>query len=290
MDRIHGGSLTDRLHLQFFTAAYHILTPARWRHPNLCNSYWRFYCNDQEGALLEVTEPEKDSRLRFPLLAGCPCFIPAGVRFSTRCEAPEVGHLYAHFDVAGLPGLLLRELFGGPVYLPESESLRARTAELREVMRTRGEQAAKEDLALQCRWKAALYEAMALTLEALPAAGRERRFARAAALEPVLPALERIEHSLGEPLSNTELAAACCWSEDHFIRRFKECVGESPATYLRNRRIEAAEQRLLFSGDSIEQIAEECGFDNRFYFSRVFTQHTGIAPGAYRKSARADSA
>jgi len=286
-DLHRGDSLADRLHIQLFTAAYHILRPNLWCISNLCSSYWRFYLNYDEGALLLLPEEENDESIyHFPLPPGRACFVPSGVRFSTRCEAPEVGHLFAHFDVTGLPGLLLRELFDQPVYLPESATLRARTDELRDAMQRRNGRATGDDLVLHCRWKAALYDALALTLEALPAADRERRFARAAALEPVLPALEKIERSLGEHLSNTELAATCYWSEDYFIRRFKECVGEPPATYLRTRRIEAAAQRLLFSCDSIETIAEECGFGNRFYFSRVFTQHTGIAPAAYRKSAR----
>lgn len=283
-DTFRGDALTDRIHLRLFTARYTFLTPPYWQSSNVCNSYWRFYANDDPGAALFIQEG--DTYERFPLEAGRVYFVPAGVRFDCRCEAPSVGHLYAHFDITGLPGLLLRELFARPVCLPVSQSLQTRARELRDSLIPREGRATGDDLVLHCRWKAALYDAIALALDALPTAERERQFNRAIALEPVLPALEKIERDLAEHLSNADLAATCFWSEDYFIRRFKECVGEPPAAYVQSRRVEAAAQRLLFSADTIEQIAAECGFGNRFYLSRVFARHTGLAPAAYRKTAR----
>ncbi len=41
-----------------------------------------------------------------------------------------------------------------------------------------------------------------------------------------------------------------------------------------------------FSADSIDAVAAASGFGNRFYFSRVFARHLGVAPGAYRRMAR----
>jgi len=50
-------------------------------------------------------------------------------------------------------------------------------------------------------------------------------------------------------------------------------------------RLQAA-QALLFTADSIETIAAESGFANRFYFSRVFMRHMGVSPAIYRKAVR----
>ena len=39
------------------------------------------------------------------------------------------------------------------------------------------------------------------------------------------------------------------------------------------------------SGSDIYNVAaEKCGFENIYYFSRVFKKYTGTAPGAYSKS------
>jgi transcriptional regulator GlxA family with amidase domain len=141
-----------------------------------------------------------------------------------------------------------------------------------------------ENLVLFCRTKALLYDALALSLSELRLADREKHQIQTRLLEPVLPALERIESHLADALPNKVLADACCLSEDYFIRRFKECVGESPAHYIQRRRVETAANRLLFSADSIEQIAAECGFGNRFHFTRVFNNRLGIAPATFRKA------
>jgi len=75
-------------------------------------------------------------------------------------------------------------------------------------------------------------------------------------------------------------------SEDHFIRRFRECVGQSPAQYIQEQRVARAAQRLVFTTESIDAIAAATGFANRFYFSRVFTRHMGTSPAAYRNAPR----
>jgi transcriptional regulator GlxA family with amidase domain len=134
--------------------------------------------------------------------------------------------------------------------------------------------------------QALLYEAFALALESVPPERMARSVSRTAALEPVLPAILWIEANLSQTLANGPLAALCCLSEDYFIRRFRECVGQSPAQYIQERRVTRAAQQLLFTAHSIERIAEETGFGSRCYFTRVFTRQTGVTPAAYRKASR----
>jgi AraC-like DNA-binding protein len=63
-------------------------------------------------------------------------------------------------------------------------------------------------------------------------------------------------------------------------------VNQTPAQYIVERRVKTAAQHLLFSDNSIERIATESGFGNRFYFTRVFSRHVGTSPVAYRKNSR----
>jgi AraC-like DNA-binding protein len=240
--------------------------------------------NDAEGASLILHDVGGEKR-QFVLDAGGAFLVPAGVHFDCRCTASSVGHFYVHFEVTGLPGMLLRELFNRPLCLPPLARANGSASEIVAELKDSGG-ARTEDLALFCRTKSLLYDSLAASLRDMPNTDRERYSSYADLLAPVLHALEIIENRFAEPITNAVLADACHFSEDYFIRRFKECVGEPPAQYIQHRRIDIAANRLLFSADSIERIAAECGFGNRFHFTRVFTSRMGIAPAAYRKEGR----
>jgi AraC family transcriptional regulator len=222
----------------------------------------------------------------YPLAPGRLHFVPAGVRFSCRCTAARVGHFYIHFDVLGLPAPALDGLFARPVCLPPAPGLEGEADDLGAALSATADPARRDDLTLHCQIKALLYAALALHLGSVPEEERARCLTLAARLEPVRPALDFIEANLGARLTNAELAARCCLSEDHFARRFRECVGVPPGEWVAERRVRAAAQRLLLTGDAIERIAEETGFGNRYYFTRVFARRMGAAPAAYRKSGR----
>jgi AraC-like DNA-binding protein len=102
----------------------------------------------------------------------------------------------------------------------------------------------------------------------------------------VTPAVRHIEEHLADALDTRQLAELCHLSCDHFIRVFRQHVGSTPAQYVIDRRVAVAMQRLLFTPDSIEKIAEMTGFPDRFYFSRVFSKRTGQSPAAYRRETR----
>ncbi|GCE16019.1 helix-turn-helix domain-containing protein [Tengunoibacter tsumagoiensis] len=142
------------------------------------------------------------------------------------------------------------------------------------------------DFVLQMRIKALIYEGLALYLQDVSATRIQHSLQLALAQEPVQPALRYIEAHLGEELLNNELARLCHMQVDYFARRFRECVGMTPGHYIQEQRVKVASQKLLFTNHSIEQIAAEVGFGNRFYFSRIFARHTGVSPAAYRKSSR----
>ena len=53
--------------------------------------------------------------------------------------------------------------------------------------------------------------------------------------------------------------------------------------------MEEAAHRLLHTGDTIEQIAEQVGFPNRAQFYRVFQQYYHTTPSGYRKTKRQEA-
>ena len=63
---------------------------------------------------------------------------------------------------------------------------------------------------------------------------------------------------------------------------FKKQTGKSLLDYIKYVRIEAAKKLLKEKDDTIEVIAQECGFSNSKTFTRTFKAITGLTPGKYK--------
>jgi AraC-like DNA-binding protein len=96
------------------------------------------------------------------------------------------------------------------------------------------------------------------------------------------PALRYIDAHLAELLPNAKLAELAHASESHFIRMFRRVFGRTPARHVQERRVASAADLLLGTGLSIDEIAERCGFANRYHFSRVFAQRMSHPPARFR--------
>lgn len=79
-------------------------------------------------------------------------------------------------------------------------------------------------------------------------------------------------------------AAACEISETGFYQHFKAWAGISPADYRTKMRISAAKSLLRNSSYQISEIAVQIGFEDPYYFSRIFKKSVGMSPRAYRKA------
>jgi AraC-like DNA-binding protein len=75
-------------------------------------------------------------------------------------------------------------------------------------------------------------------------------------------------------------------SQYHFIRLFKAVLGETPKQCQLRARLERAKQLLMLSASSVTDICMEVGFSSLGTFSTAFARRLGVAPSAYRKSAR----
>lgn len=95
--------------------------------------------------------------------------------------------------------------------------------------------------------------------------------------------LQHIHEHLEEELTVENLALIANLNVDYFSRIFKALVGLRPIAYIHQVRIQKAQQLLLFSELSQDQIAESVGFPNRTYFAKIFKEHTGQSAGKYRK-------
>ena len=80
-----------------------------------------------------------------------------------------------------------------------------------------------------------------------------------------------------------EIAKQYGVSPSHFIRSFKAAYGVTPNEYRQNYRVSKAISLLNMTNLSVQDIAEQCGFEDPLYFSRIFKKRIGVSPSVYRK-------
>ena len=94
-----------------------------------------------------------------------------------------------------------------------------------------------------------------------------------------------VNNNIYEDLSIEELAHLCHLSLSSFKRKFKIIFKDSPASYMKNKRLVKAAQLLQISQDRIVNICLDTGFSNVDSFSKSFKQKFGLSPSEYRKNA-----
>lgn len=106
---------------------------------------------------------------------------------------------------------------------------------------------------------------------------------RTYALDKLKLILGYIEAHYSESISISEIARICHYSNSHFMKFFKNCMGISFCQYVNEYRLEVAARLMKESEETILAVASACGFDNLSYFNRSFKKKYGLTPGKYRK-------
>ena len=94
-----------------------------------------------------------------------------------------------------------------------------------------------------------------------------------------------LEH-LDKPLTVPDLAQHLAMSPRNFARVFTREMKTTPAKFVERLRVEAARRRLEESQNSMETIANECGFGSVNSMRNVFQRTLKISPGQYRRHFR----
>jgi AraC-like DNA-binding protein len=95
--------------------------------------------------------------------------------------------------------------------------------------------------------------------------------------------LQAVRTNLGMNVSVQELAALANMSHTHYTLQFRRQVGENPRSYINKLKIQRASELLLASDLKVEAVAREVGFDDAFYFCRLFKRLTGRTPTDFRR-------
>ena len=90
------------------------------------------------------------------------------------------------------------------------------------------------------------------------------------------------EH-IEDPVLIADVAIAVAMSERHLERSFKASTGQSPLKYYRLMRLKKARQRVLYSTDTITEIAQSVGYAGSGPMARHYTAAFGVHPKAERQ-------
>lgn len=95
-----------------------------------------------------------------------------------------------------------------------------------------------------------------------------------------------LEEGLLDDYQLSDYAKKIGYSKFHLLRIFKEETGLTISEYIRKRRLAIAAMYLLYSDESILQIALELQYQSQEAFTRSFKELYKMPPGKYRKLMR----
>jgi YesN/AraC family two-component response regulator len=73
------------------------------------------------------------------------------------------------------------------------------------------------------------------------------------------------------------------FNASYLSKIFTKYIGDNPSKYVINLRINRARNMLINSKEmTIKEVGELVGYEDQFYFSRIFKNVTGMSPGCYR--------
>lgn len=231
-----------------------------WVHEGLATPVWRVYWNPTPGAWVDW------SGRRFELTPDRWLLITPSTPFATGHDGP-FEHFFIHFVL-------------GPDFRPVEPAVTEGPAvgDMLEVLRHLAGQAkagrldpARDGLLVQ--------RAVTIALTSLP----PEAWHRPVADRRIRRALEMIHEHLHRPQTNAELARRLNLHPKSFARLFAAEMGTSPYRYGLRMRLGLAAEQLLHTTDSVEKVAEDWGFTDRFHLTRMMATHLETTPGRLRR-------
>ena len=103
------------------------------------------------------------------------------------------------------------------------------------------------------------------------------------------PVLDWARARLEEPLTIDDLATEAAMSRRTFQRHFRALTATTPLQWLLQARIARARELLETTDDTVDRVAQRCGFGTAHSLRTHFTRINGVGPHRYRNTFRAAS-
>lgn len=104
--------------------------------------------------------------------------------------------------------------------------------------------------------------------------------------ELVVDAQQWLRDKLASKPTIAELASFLEVSPRTLNRRFHQATGHSPQAWLQQLRVSQARELLRHSNLAVSEVAWQVGMTDVSQFGKLFRQHVGMTPGAYREAVR----
>lgn len=100
--------------------------------------------------------------------------------------------------------------------------------------------------------------------------------------KPIVQCTDYIYSHINERITINELADYTELSPSYLSRLFKQNLGISVSDYIREKKIEKAENLLKYSEISLIEIANYLAFSSQSHFIQTFEKYVGLTPKKYR--------
>ena len=230
-----------------------------WNFPNVYSPFWRIYFDFESGHHVRF------GKRKTPLGPNCAVVIPNHQRFDCVGES-ATNKLWFAFSCTrnAEPSQSM------PIIIPANDTISAFVKEFPPLFRSRKTDNRERIFKLGVTFVMYILSQPKICWQKpLP--------------DKIAASMASINQSPAFPWTTAKLAKRVAMSTDGFRRSFLSWLHTTPVRYVQQVRIREA-CRLLSEGDeTIDRIAGQVGFADRFHFSRVFKQHTNTTPARYRK-------
>ncbi len=93
-----------------------------------------------------------------------------------------------------------------------------------------------------------------------------------------------MQKNINKSLTIKDISKHVELSESHFSKIFRNKTGTSPLEYFINLKMQEAIRLLTNESLKIKEVAYKLGYNEPYYFTRIFTKHIGSSPGSFFKA------
>ncbi|MEN8116455.1 MAG: AraC family transcriptional regulator [Bacteroidota bacterium] len=95
-----------------------------------------------------------------------------------------------------------------------------------------------------------------------------------------------MKNNLHKNIRISELAEILNCSTSNIYKLFKQNLDSAPQDFFIHLKMERAQKYLIQTNLRVKEIGAKLGYDDPYYFSRIYTKHVGMSPAHYRKEER----
>ena len=230
----------------------------KWR-ANEEAPFWRYWCNNSSGMTIYHNDKE------YPLLPNQAYIVPPGTKVKTSTTSTVSEHFFIHFVLENSSVIAKQGIYKSTAHLMN----RALTEKLK----------IDENISITDSYST-IFQITSIISEGLSAIPDELwgGLSNDSALSNVL---HFMNVNYDKKINNEILAKIACLAKNSFVRKFTQKMGVSPNKHLEQIRLAKAKIALLYSRKPIDVIAEESGFNDRYYFTTRFKKNFDITPAKY---------